>query len=136
MKITHGMLKEQGACASQIRLFNKTFPNGSPANKEEALTLALKHADEFDWDWAADNLLTVPALKAYDEAILPIEKAYNEAIAPALKAYEEAIAPVWRAPVWEAFKAYEKAIAPALKAYNEAIATAFVEVFYSLEGVK
>src|SRR3990167_9180078 len=125
MKITHGMLKEQGACASQIRLFNKTFPNGSPANKEEALTLALKHADEFDWDWAADNLLTVPALKAYDEAILP-----------ALKAYEEAIAPVWRAPVWEAFKAYEKAIAPALKAYNEAIATAFVEVFYSLEGVK
>ena len=82
----------EGACLDQVRLFAKTFPGGAE------LTLAnCKRAAEarLDLDWAAKNLLTAPALKAYNEATAPALKAYDEARAPARKAYDEARAPAF-----------------------------------------
>ena len=64
MKITLAQLKKLRACGAQVALFRKYF--GEEVEVTEAL--CVKHAQEFSWDWAAVNLLSAPALKAYNEA--------------------------------------------------------------------
>ena len=105
-KITAKMLKDKGACAEQVTLFQKTWPNGVVPSLK-ALRLANKKG--LSLLWFAKHFLSVPANKAYNEAITPAWKAYNEAITPAWKAYNEATAP--------ARKAYDEAIVQAL--WNE-----------------
>ena len=115
--ITYKMLEAKGACESQASLFKELFPNGASLSVEIAVSVA----DKFDWDWAANNLLTQGGKKAYQEAKAPLWKAYQEAEAPLWKAYQEAKAPLW--------KAYEEAEAPLWKAYEEAEAPLFAEIY-------
>ena len=84
--ITYKMLEAKGACESQASLFKELFPNGAPLSVEIAVSVA----DKFDWDWAANNLLTQDGKEAYEEAVAPLYKAYKEAVAPLYKAYKEA----------------------------------------------
>ena len=62
MKITKRMLQSKGACASQVALFAETFPHGTEIT--EAVCLAV--ADKFDWDWAAQNLLSPESYAEYE----------------------------------------------------------------------
>ena len=64
--ITLATLRKAGACADQVRLFAETFPDGTPADYEAALATALAHASAFDWDWAAEHLLSAPAQAEYE----------------------------------------------------------------------
>ena len=58
--ITTKLLKSKGACADQIRLFAKLFPAGAPLTVETAVSVA----DKFDWDWAAEKLLSADGCNA------------------------------------------------------------------------
>ena len=51
--ITLGMLKEEGACEDQIKLFKKLF--GKEVKPTKAL--CLKHAHDFNFDWAGPTFL-------------------------------------------------------------------------------
>ena len=136
MTITLKQLRLKGACWEQADLFKAAFGEAV----EVTMDNALKYADKFDWQWAAEHLLPAPAETAYWEARATAEKAYLEAMATALKAYEEARATAGKA-YWEAtatagkayqeamataWTAYEEAMAPVEKAYLEAAAPAFV----------
>ena len=142
-------LIDKGACSDQVKLFRERF--GKSVRVTEAL--CVRAAPDFDWNWAAQHLLSAPAHKAYNDACAPAQKAYNEARAPAQvynearataqKAYDEATAPARkvyneaRATAWKAFdedcapaqKVYDEARATAWKAFDEAIATAFARAY-------
>ena len=88
--LTLQQIKQHAPCADQFRKARRFF--GKRKRIAVSVRLAVKVAPLFDWDWLADNLLTAPALKAYDEATAPARKAYSEATASAMKAYDEATA--------------------------------------------
>ena len=92
MRITPEMLKARGACESQYNLFVELFPDGVEITEE----LCVKHAQDFDLDWASQNLLNFSQLGTYCEAVAPHMKAYYEAIAPHRKAYDEALKTHWK----------------------------------------
>ena len=110
MKITLKQLRRLNACEDQVLLFERFFGTGIEVT--EALCLA--HAQDFDWNWAAYNLLSPSAREAYGEARALARKAYDEALALAEKAYDEALA-------------------LAGKAYDEALALAFARATLASE---
>ena len=117
-RITAEMLEEHNACADQLAEFSSRFPDGVTFESEDdAAAKCAAVASVFDWEWAADNLLTTPARDAYETAIAPAWDAYQTAKAPARDAYQTAIA--------AAGDAYQTAIAPARDAYQTAMAAAW-----------
>lgn len=60
--VTLGLLAELGACGSQRREFENLFGNESVEVTPE---LCEKHAETFDWDWAARNMLTREQFREY-----------------------------------------------------------------------
>jgi hypothetical protein len=118
--ITLQMLVEAGACQDQVDLFEKLFGKSVVPTRE----LALKHAGQFRWHWASENLLTSRSLKAYDRAIAPAWKAFEAAWPLTSEAFREIIALKTHD---EAVEAVNEARAPALKAYNKAMALAFLK---------
>jgi len=93
MNITLSLLESKGACDDQVRLFRTHFGE-CPAPLDDAT--ALRMASVFDFDWAAQNLLSPEGWKAYEEAEASLWKTYMEAKAPLLKAYDDAKAPLWK----------------------------------------
>src|SRR5574341_269324 len=123
--ITVNQIKALNPCADQFCRFKRFM--GKRQRIAVSVKAAIAVADQFDFDWLANRLLTAAARKAYNEAIAAARKAYSEAKAPAWKAYSEAIAPARKAydeAKAAARKAYDEAKAPAWKAYSEAIAPA------------
>jgi hypothetical protein len=121
--LTLQTLKDKKACTVQLLLFKQLFGESVEISESACILVA----DKFDWNWAANKLLSTSARKAYNEATASALKAYCEAKASAGKAYYEATAPAWQAycEVSEsAGKAYYEATAPALKAYCEVSASA------------
>ncbi len=88
MKLTYEMLQAKGACAVQAHKFRALFPEGVVLT--EALCVA--HAGEFNFAWAACNLLSATALEAYEKACAPAWEAYEKTRAPAWEAYGKACA--------------------------------------------
>ena len=109
MKITVERLRKLRACEYQVAKFAELFPDGVVVTKE----LCVKHAQDFDWHWAAVRLLSFHALAAYDKAITPARADYEKVIAPAWVDYKKAVAPAWAR--------YEKAAAPARADYEKVI---------------
>lgn len=67
--ITAAQLEALDACPPQLEMFRATFGERLAFRSEAAcVRCAAKHAQTFDWDWAARNLLRAPAQKAYEEA--------------------------------------------------------------------
>jgi len=117
MNITLSLLKSKRACDDQVRLFRIHFGEG-PAPLDD--DTALRMASVFDFDWAAQKLLSPEGLKAYVEDTALLWKTYDDANAPLWKAYVEDTALLW--------KTYYDAKAPMWKAYKEAKALAFVAI--------
>ena len=125
MIITAEMLRKAGVREDEVTQLTSLY--GEHVDVTDAW--ALEHAhDRVDWGWAAVNLLSEPARRAYGEAIAPAQRAYGEATESAWRVYKEAIAPAQRA-YGEAtepdVRAFKEAIAPARRAYREAMAVAF-----------
>jgi len=87
MKISAKHLTKLKACNEQVQEFKKLFGDSTVEITKE---LCLKHAQVFNWNWAATNLLTKDGYKAYLAAIDSALEAYLTAIEPDWKAYLEA----------------------------------------------
>jgi len=128
MYITLKQLQDAGACEEQQKLFKQAF--GEQVEISEAL--AVQYAKVFNWEWAAEHLLSVLGRKAYREAEATAWKTYCEAEAAAWKTYCEAEAPAAKAydeAVVAAYTAYREAVAAAWKTYREAKAIAFYRAY-------
>jgi hypothetical protein len=72
--ITLQTLKDKGACADQVALFAKRF--GEQAEVTGSACIAV--APLFNWDWAAQNMLSPAQRKACDAALAEaFAKAYT-----------------------------------------------------------
>ena len=72
MKITKALLESKGACNTQVKLFAKLFPRGVTLTK----AICMKHAQEFQWNWAAENLLSNTARAEYVKVTDKARKEY------------------------------------------------------------
>ena len=61
MRITLSQLKSLNACKSQVDKFSELFGESVDVTPE----LCVSHAQDFDWGWAAKNLLTDSAWAEY-----------------------------------------------------------------------
>ena len=150
--ITLAQLKAAGACADALQRFAAAFGESVQVTP----SLAGKYADQFSWDWAADNLLSAAAQVEYDQAVKRAQVEYETAAAPARVKYAAAAAPalallnsppseqdgVARAHLWakydrdreRALAEYDRAVAPARTKRNKAVARAWATL-YTKEGV-
>ncbi len=119
MKLTSERLIELGACEEQIEKFDEIFPEGTDVTIE----LAVQHANTFNWNWAAEKLLTTQALQEYERIN-----------AQALQEYERVRVPAWqeyRRVNAQALQEYYRVRVPALQEYQRVNAQAFAETFIS-----
>lgn len=114
-KITAKLLKDQGACVKQLRAFKQRWPKGVIPTRE----LAINHAKRFDWDWAAYNLLSAPALAEYDRIRASAWVEYGRVCASAWGARERVCAP--------ALAEYDRVCGSARAEYDRIRATTFVD---------
>jgi hypothetical protein len=138
------MLQAKNVCTEQADKFRALFPHGVVLT--EALCIA--HASDFNFTWAAANLLSTAAQEAYEKACAPARETYNKTLAVAKKACEKACAAAWEAydkapaPSWEAcdkacttaWETYDKACATAWKTYQLAQAAAFFAFWHSIDA--
>ena len=87
--ITLEQIKRHHPCASEFRRVKRFF--GKRKRIVVTVRRAVAVADQFNFDWLAEHLLTtVPARQAYADATAPARQAYNDASATADKAYADA----------------------------------------------
>ena len=123
--ITLEQLLAKKACKEQVELFKQHFPSG---NALVTIKRARALSSVFDFQWAADNLLTPAAQEAYEAVRRSALEAYEAVRRSALEAYEavERLA-------WEDYMAVKR---PAREAYNAARAAAFALAYLSMEAAK
>jgi hypothetical protein len=110
--ITVELLKLKGASARQVALFAEIFPEGAVVKVKTAIAVAAK----FNWEWAAENLLSSDGFAAYNTAISPAADARNAAT--------KAASDTCNAVVWPAHWAYNHTIKVARAARTVAIRAA------------
>lgn len=57
MKVSAKILISKGACPEQVKVFKKVF---GAATVRVTEVLCVEHANDFDWNWAARQLLPAP----------------------------------------------------------------------------
>src|SRR5208282_1924247 len=98
MHLTYRKLKLAGACSQQLERFRELFPNGVDVTAAVCASVA----KEFDWDWAARNLLTSRLWDDYEAKRAPLRDDYEAKRAPLWDDYK---AKRKRAPLWDDYKA-------------------------------
>src|SRR5208282_250876 len=107
MHLTYRKLKLAGACSQQLERFRELFPNGVDVTAAVCASVA----KEFDWDWAARNLLTSQLWDDYEAKRAPLRDDYEAKRAPLWDDYRAKLAPLWgdyeakRTPLWGDYKA-------------------------------
>ena len=114
-QITLRMLREREACDKQVELFRSLFGDAAQVTEDAAVAVA----DRFNWDWAASNFLTAPALAEYDRVGAAARAEYVRVRAPALAEYDR----VTEAAVAE----YVRVTAPARAEYDRVTEAAWTE---------
>ncbi len=141
--ITEAMLRELKACAPQRELFAELFPKGISASdlREACVT----HAGEFDFDWAAEKLLSLAAREEYLRIKAPAWQEYHRVNAPAWQEYCRVAAAARQeyyrvtaaahdeyhrvtADIWQE---YDRVTAAAREEYHRVKAAAFADAFLS-----
>jgi hypothetical protein len=90
-RITSELLRRRGACRSQVALF--VALGGDSLELTEAL--CLKHADKFDFNWAANHLLTPAADRVFERIERTALAEYERIRRPALAEYERIERAAW-----------------------------------------
>ena len=62
IKLSVERLRQLGACTEQVDVFMELFGSEIDVTEE----LAVEHLDTFDWNWAAEHLLTAQAWAEYE----------------------------------------------------------------------
>ena len=84
--INANRLAELGACEPEIDRFLEIFgDDDAPLTVETAV----KYAADFNWNWAAENLLTPSLWRTYQEAEIPLWRIYLETNATPWHALQE-----------------------------------------------
>ena len=99
MKITAQMLRGGGdhakrACAEQIAIFEREWPNGVEVNEANVLRA---FAIGLDVGWFVETLLSLPSLVAFRQAEFLAQAAYRIALASTPVAYNQYETPSWQA---------------------------------------
>ena len=89
MKITAALLQEKDACEIQVRRFEDLFPNGVEITQE----LCVQHARSFDWNWAAENLLSPDKYADYEAKAAALYADYEAKTAALYADYGGKLAP-------------------------------------------
>ncbi len=133
MKLTLQKLVELRACEKQRIIFAEHF--GTEVEVTEGL--CEKFAGDFNWGWAAQNLLIALARGEYNRTRASAQAERKRTSAPALAEYNRAITHAWseylRAMV-PARAEYECAMASARDEYNRAVDSANSE-FNRVEAI-
>jgi len=103
------------ACSQQRTLFKEKFGD----EVKVSVALARRVAKDFKWDWAADHLLSAPALAEYKKVCAPALAEYKKVCALALADYEKVCA--------LALAEYKKVRDPALAEYKKVCDQAWAE---------
>ena len=88
-RLTAAMLRRAGACAEQVALVRKHWPNGGTL-RLPTLRKAARLGLSLDW---LTQFLPVSAQADYDRALASAWADYERALAPARADYERALAP-------------------------------------------
>ena len=78
MKLTYRKLRLAGACSVQAEYFRELFPKGVVVTAAVCASVAC----EFDWDWAAGNLLPTLLQADYYAKRAPLHADYYAKRAP------------------------------------------------------
>jgi hypothetical protein len=144
-KLTVRHLRKAGACSDQVRLFERTFPNGV---RPTMRAWAKAWAAGLDVFWCA-SLLRGPALAEYERVRGPALAEYERVRGPAWAEYERVRGPAWaeyervRGAAWAehervtgaAWAEYERVRGPALAEYERVRGPAFTKALrQTLDG--
>jgi hypothetical protein len=88
MRITHKMLVSRGACVAERNKFRELFPDGVTVTRE----LCIKHAQDFEWNWAVRELLGVAADAVYNLKECVANTIRSKALVRAAAVYRSTIA--------------------------------------------
>ena len=113
MELTANDLEKAHACPSQVGLFREHFGDGGTVT----LAKVRKVAVLFDWDWAAEHLLSRKSLAEYKRVRASALAEYDRATAPALAEYDRITASAWAE--------YQRVRASAWAEYQRAMALAW-----------
>ena len=78
MRVTAELLRAKDACEDQVNMFESLFPEGVEITQE----LCVKHAGDFDWNWAAKNFLPRRMWPGHAAKHVALWADYMEARAP------------------------------------------------------
>ena len=109
MKVTAQMLRDNGACEYQVKIFEKEWPDGTRITKKACLRAAELGLDT---TWYAGAFFNNKQREAHDKVIDSAREAYDKVIDAACEAYDKVIAPAW------------EVYTPILEARNRAVAIA------------
>ena len=115
MKITYEQLESLDACEDQLNLFQSLFGEEVEVTRE----LVITHADKFDWDGAAGNLLPRKKQAEYERVRAPAWAEYKRVTAQALAEYKRVTA--------QALAEYKRVTAQALAEYRIKCAPTFAD---------
>ena len=116
MKITAALLQEKDACEIQVRRFEDLFPNGVEITQE----LCVQHARSFDWNWAAENLLSPDKYADYEAKAAALYADYEAKTAALYADYEAKTAAL--------YADYGGKLAPFDAAYKAKVAALFASL--------
>ena len=88
MKLTLETIKDAGGECEQVDLFERLFG----AEVDVTPELCAEHDSKFDWNWAAEHLLTPTGLAEYQRVQAPAWAEYQRVQAPAWAEYERVLA--------------------------------------------
>ena len=108
MIVSVRLLKKYGACEEQVKLFAETFGKGAKVTVTAAL--CREHASKFDWDWAAQSLLSEAMLAEYDAKWVTVWAEYDAKCATLWAEYDAKCA--------ELLEEYDAKCAELLEEYN------------------
>jgi hypothetical protein len=78
-ELTIKTLIAKGACKDQVELFKAAFGD----SVDVTVTLCVEHAGQFNWSWAAHNLLSKAGRTDYERAVAVARSDYERARAEA-----------------------------------------------------
>ena len=90
-KITINQLKKAGACAIHLKRIRALVGSSVEVTEE----WCIEHASNFDWDWAAINLLSDAARAEYDRVSAAARAEYDRVRAAARAEYDLVRAAAW-----------------------------------------
>jgi hypothetical protein len=135
MQVSARILRCKRACTEQVEKFKELFGGDNVVITKE---LCVKHAQDFDWNWAAKKLLPESLRAEYEAKRAPLLAEYDAKIAPLLAEYDAKIAPLlaeYRAKHAPLLAEYEAKYAPLRAEYGAKRASLRAEYAAKIAGL-